>query len=106
MLADRVVTPAQMDAINRTYRSCRPEPTRVDARGRRAVIRYGVEQRRCAPWLLVREDDRWRLDLVESQRAIRFGAGNAWHFAERPEGPYAFAFSDWRLDRNGFPRPN
>lgn len=103
MLGDRVVTAGQMDAIAAAYRRCKAETTRIDDDGRRAVIRYPTEERACAPWFLTREDDRWRLDLLTSQRLIRFGAGNAWRFASGPEEGYAFAFADWRLDHNGFP---
>lgn len=104
MLAGWVMTPAQMDTLARTYRDCRAEPVRLDTRGERAVIRYPIRARRCAPWFLVRESGRWRLDLATASAAIRFGRDNAWHFAAGAEHPYAFAFSDWRLDRNGYPQ--
>jgi uncharacterized protein len=103
MLAGRVTTPGQMDNLARTYRGCRAEPTRLDATGTRAVVRYPAEARLCAPWLLVREDGRWRLDFATAARAIRFGRSNAWHF-EGGAGDYAFAFEDWSFDRHGFPR--
>lgn len=104
MLARWVVTPAQMDSLVRTYRDCRAEPARLDASGERAVIRYPIEARQCAPWFLVREAGRWRLDLASAMSAIRFGRDNGWHFAAGTEHPYTFAFTDWRLDRNGYPR--
>lgn len=104
VLAGWVVTPAQMDAIVRTYQHCRAEPTRLSSDGRRAVVRYPPAARACAPWLLVREDDRWRLDLATAQRILRFGAGNAWHFDRVREHPYAYAFRDWRVDARGFPQ--
>jgi len=103
MMADQVVTAGQMDAIVAAYRRCHAETAKVAADGRRAVIRYPAEQRVCAPWFLVREGDRWRLDLATSQRLIRFGSGNAWRFASTPNDTYAFAFADWRFDRKGFP---
>ncbi len=103
MLGGRVVTPGQMDAIAAAYRRCRAEPARTHADGDRAVIRYPAADRTCAPWFLVREAGRWRLDLATSQRLIRFGSGNAWRFGSREAHPYAYAFADWRLDRNGFP---
>jgi uncharacterized protein len=103
LLREWVITPAQMDAVARAYRSCRADPTRVDEAGERAVVRYPVQARQCAPWFLVREAGRWRLDLATAQRAVGFGAGNAWHFRNGVAHPYAFAFSDWRFDRNGFP---
>jgi uncharacterized protein len=101
-LRDRVVTPAQMDSVARSYRRCHPEPAHT--RGDRAVIRYPVSERACAPWFLVREEGRWRLDLETASRVIRFGRDNAWHFGVAAEHPYAFAFGDWTLDRHGYPQ--
>jgi uncharacterized protein len=104
-LKDWVMTAGQMDAVARAYRRCRAAPTRLDEAGGRAVVRYPASARQCAPWFLVREKGLWRLDLATAQRVVRFGAGNAWHFARSAEHPYAFAFADWRLDRHGFPHP-
>ncbi|NIR31260.1 MAG: TPM domain-containing protein [Gammaproteobacteria bacterium] len=103
MLARWTVTSAQMDNVLRTYRQCHPEPARLDPEGAHAVIRYPVAERRCAPWFLTRENGRWRLDLVTSQYAIRFGRSNAWRLASDLPRPYGFAFRDWRFDANGFP---
>jgi uncharacterized protein len=103
LLENWVMTPAQMDAVARSYQRCRADAPRVGDAGRRAVIRYPADARQCSPWFLVVEDGRWRLDLVTAQQVVRFGSGNAWHFAPGAEHPYAFAFADWRLDRNGFP---
>jgi uncharacterized protein len=91
MLRDLVLTPGQMDAVARAYRECRAEPVRSDHGGSRAVLRYPVEERHCAPWLLVREQGRWRLDLMTVRRVVRFGAGNQWHFTAGEPHPYEFA---------------
>ncbi|MBO6851374.1 MAG: PDZ domain-containing protein, partial [Marinobacter sp.] len=69
-----------------------------------AVIRYGIEQRQCAPWFLQKEGDRWRLDLAVQQQAIGFGRSNAWHLNSRVIHRYQFAFMDWRMDGNGYPQ--
>jgi uncharacterized protein len=103
LMKNRVMTPAQMDAVARAYRSCRADPPRVGDAGRRAVVRYPPDARACAPWFLLVEDGRWRLDLATASRVVRFGAGNAWHFAAGAAHPYQFAFDDWRFDRHGFP---
>jgi len=103
MLRDWVMTPAQMDAVAAAYRRCPKGAPALDERGDRAVIRYPVEARACAPWFLVREDGLWRLDFANAQRVLRFGGGNAWHFATGQRHPYAFAFADWSLDRHGYP---
>jgi uncharacterized protein len=102
MLRSWTITPAQMDALARTYAKCRGAATRFGPDGERAVIRYPIEQRQCAPWFLAREDAAWRLDLAASQRALRFNHRNEWRLAGAADG-YGFAFEDWRFDRNGFP---
>jgi uncharacterized protein len=104
MLAEWVVTPAQMDNIVAAYRQCHAEAPRLESN--RAVIRYPPAERACAPWFLVREEGRWRLDLTMMQSAIRFGRSNAWHFAHGVDHPYTFAFADGQFDSNGFPRIN
>jgi uncharacterized protein len=103
LMTDRVMTPAQMDAVVRAYRSCHADTPRVGEAGRRAVVRYPPDARACAPWFLVVEDGRWRLDLATASQVVRFGAGNAWHFAAGAAHPYQFAFDDWRFDAHGFP---
>jgi uncharacterized protein len=102
LLRSWTITPAQMDQVARTYRNCRGRETRVGADERRAVVRYALEERQCAPWFLVRENGAWRLDLASSQQAIRFNHRNQWRLAGGA-GDYEFAFEDWRFDRNGFP---
>jgi hypothetical protein len=92
MLASQVMTRAQMDNVVRTYRQCpRPELLRQEDV---AVLRYPQAARGCAPWLLEGgPDDRWRLDLVTMQRAIRFDTRNQWRVAEPYAlGRYGFAF--------------
>ncbi len=59
--------------------------------------------RACAPYLLVREDGLWRLDLQAMHAAIRFSRDNAWRFADAPPAAYAFGFDDWTFDGNGYP---
>jgi uncharacterized protein len=104
MLKDWVMTAAQADTVLRSYRSCRPEAPRFDHDSRRAVIRYPVAQRKCAPWFFLREGEDWRLDLTMMSLAVRFGRDNSWHFDASVRHPYEFAFEDWRFDSNGFPQ--
>jgi uncharacterized protein len=104
MLHGWVMTPAQMSNVVRSYRRCQSEPARMDASGRRAVIRYGIEDRECSPWFFTRSAAGWQLDLVAMQQAIRFGRNNQWHLAPGADQTYAFAFSDWHFDAQGFPQ--
>lgn len=105
MLAGWTVTRAQMDNLARTYQDCPPPETRLLAGSARAVVRYPVGERRCAPWFLVQEDGAWRLDLTMLQRAVRFNHRNEWHLAAGVSHEYGEAFTDWRFDGNGFPHP-
>jgi uncharacterized protein len=104
MLTGWVMTPAQMDNVAKSARSCPPGVTKIAPEGRHAVIRYPAAARGCPPYFLARAEGGWALDFVTMQRVIRFGRSNAWRLAERSGHPYAFAFHDWRFDRNGFPR--
>lgn len=101
MLKDWTVTDAQMDSIVKTYRNCAADPALIE--DGHAVIRYRIGDRACAPFFFERIDGQWALDLTMMQRAIRFGRTNAWRLDPSARHPYAFAFDDWRFDRNGFP---
>lgn len=106
MLHRWVVTPAQMDTVVRTYRTCGKGQTRMGPEGRRAAIRYAVNKRHCAPFFFRKMAAGWALDLTVMQTLIRFGRDNSWHFAADAAGnPYAFAFTDWRIDSRGYPWP-
>lgn len=104
MLRGWTMTPAQMDNVVRSYRACHGGAPRVGPQGRRAVIRYPIAERACAPWFFEKIDGVWHLDLTMMQRAIRFGRSNAWRFDPGIEHPYDFAFADWIFDAHGFPR--
>lgn len=101
MLQSWVMTPAQMDNLARTYRTCTMDAVRV--RDGLAVVRYRIDQRACAPYFLTREDGEWKLDLMMLSSAIRFNHNNHWRFQTPISHAYEFAFDDWRFDRNGFP---
>jgi len=103
MLRRWTMTPAQMDNIVRTYRQCHAELAKSGPESRRAVIRYPIRERACAPWFFQRDDSSWRLDLTMMQSAIRFGRSNAWRFDMSVAHDYRFAFEDWNFDKNGFP---
>lgn len=103
MMRDWLITPAQMDHVARAYAGCGREELRYNNSRNRAVIRYPIDQRSCAPWFLERTGEGWQLDLTMLQKAIHFGRSNAWHFDLSRQHPYSFAFEDWVLDANGFP---
>jgi uncharacterized protein len=104
MLSNWVMTPAQMDNVLRTYRSCTPEAAKVSPDRLHAVIRYAPAQRQCSPWFFALEQGKWKLDFTVMQEAIRFGRDNSWRFAGGVPGRYEFGFGDWEFDRHGFPK--
>jgi uncharacterized protein len=75
MLKGWRVTPAQMDNVAGTYRRCSIESEQIS--GDRAVVRYPIDARQCAPFSLQREGAKWRLDFTVPRKAIRFGRNNA-----------------------------
>lgn len=98
------VTPAQMDNVADSLDECRPGTLNVKAD--HAVLHYPISQRTCPPNFFRVEEGRWRLDLTMMGEAVRFNHRNQWHFALgylQSEQPYTFAFSDWRIDEQGFP---
>ena len=103
MLKGWTVTPAQMDNVVSTFRSCHIEKVVIDQTNQYAVVRYSVKQRTCSPYFLIREQGAWKLDLTMMQKAIRFNHRNQWRFVKEINHPYRYAFTDWRLDRHGFP---
>jgi uncharacterized protein len=103
MLGSWTMTPAQMDNVVRTYRSCGGGEVRYGARGDLAVIRYAPAAHQCAPWFLRREGGRWTLDLAAAGQVIRFNHRNQWRMPDPDDHAYAFGFADWRFDRKGFP---
>ncbi|MDN3557139.1 TPM domain-containing protein [Halomonas maura] len=104
MLADWVMTPAQMDTMARSLAGCPVARELTDAGERRAVLLAPLAERQCPPYFLVREADTWRLDLVAMMRAVRFGRDNSWRLEHEALGPYGFGFAGIRFDSRGFPR--
>ena len=101
MMRDWVVTPAQMRNVVETYQRC--TAPRLFQASTLAVVRYAADERACAPHFLRRSDGAWRLDLATMSREIRFNHRNEWRFPNGVPSEFAFAFEDWRFDRNGFP---
>ena len=104
MLRNWTVTTAQMDSVASEATQCHIDKSVIS--GDRAVVRYKVSERECAPYFLVKEYGYWTLNLTMMQKAIRFNNKNQWHFdLNNPSAmrSYKFAFSDWRLDKHGYP---
>ena len=103
MLRGRRITPQAMDHEVRTYAFCGAPRVFMDKD--RAVLRYDVKRRHCAPFFLRREKGRWRLDLAAMAHGMRFNVRGQWHFKSGMAPAWAFAFKDWGLDESGYPHP-
>jgi len=67
------------------------------------VVYAPVSERKCPPYLFVREQGQWRLDLAAMYRAFRMNQSNQWRLLLDASSPYWFAFEDWELSEKGFP---
>ena len=98
-LRDRPQTDAGQDHIARLYTGRRYE---VRVRGNRAVVVFPDDPRHLlAPWFFHRTEAGWRLDGRMYPGIIRYNHLNQWRFVRR-DHPYAFAFTDYTIDTNGF----
>ena len=100
-----VVTPAQMKNELKAYKKCDIDKTVYTTDNMLAVVRYKVDQRKCAPYFLVMENGSWRLDFVTMMQNIRFNVSNDWHLDMKRPLPYADAFLDWDFNKDGYPFP-
>jgi len=100
MMRNWRVTKGQMKNIVNTYKKCRVLDRKIN--GNLAVVRYPVNDRKCSPFFLMKENKLWKLDLTMMQTSIIFNHKNLWRFKNR-DHKYMFAFSDWSFDRNGYP---
>lgn len=98
-----VVTPAQMKNELQAYKKCDVDREITIAGKPLAVVRYKVDQRKCAPYFLVFEDGAWRLDFATMMQSIRFNIDNDWRFDFKKPHAYGEAFADWDFDKNGYP---
>jgi len=100
-----VVTPAQMANELRAYKSCDIDKTVYVGTQKMAVVRFKVDQRKCAPYFMVYEGDAWRLDFKTMMENIRFNIDNDWRFDMQKALPYVDAFDDWSFNKDGYPFP-
>jgi uncharacterized protein len=100
-----VVTAAQMKNELHAYKKCDIDREIVIEGKPLAVVRYKVDQRKCAPYFLVFEDGAWRLDFVTMMQNVRFNIDNDWRFDLKKPLPYADAFEDWSFNKDGYPWP-
>jgi uncharacterized protein len=94
-----VVTNAGQDHLANLYES--EEPT-VRTEGDRAVILFLNDPNHLlAPWFFHKTREGWQLDGSMYPDVIGYNHLNQWRFRRR-DHDYMFAFSDFRLDENGF----
>ncbi len=100
-----VVTEAQMASELAAYQQCVVDRVIELKDHTLAVVRYKVDQRRCAPYYLVREEGQWKLDFVAMSKTIRYNIDNEWHVEMSVPTPYNEAYDDWSFNKNGYPFP-
>jgi uncharacterized protein len=77
-------------------------PDRVLTNDSLSVIRFPLSERTHPPYFFTKTEDGWQLDFYTMSRTIQMNHKNMWHFRHL-DHQYAFAFTDWEFDRNGFP---
>lgn len=97
-----VVTRAQMKNELNAYEDCTIDKT-LTSNGI-GVVRYQWEDRECAPYFFIYEDDGWKLDFSTMMQRVQFNVSNEWHFKRGIASDYDKFFADWRLDNNGYPQ--
>lgn len=107
VLASYKSTIAQMDNTVRIFSACGQPEVRIDRTKKFAVVRYKSHQRLCSPFLLMKENGIWRLDIVASGHGLRNNFSNEWYFdgtlKDNPlVAPYLFAFNDWYVTKKGY----
>lgn len=110
ILAARPNSDAAQDHLARLYGEA---PFEAREEGDRAAIVFRDDPRHLlAPWFWHRAagaagaagDEGWQLDGAAVRELVRYNHLNQWRLA-RLDSDYAFAFADFRFDRNGFAFP-
>ena len=101
-LRQRPNTDAGQDHVATLYAN---QPYVVREQGERAAIVFLDDPNHLlAPWFFRRAAEGWRLDGAMYPRLIAYNHLNQWRFTRR-DHPYAFAFTDYVFDKNGFATP-
>ena len=58
----------------------------------RAVVYFDPKMRNCSPYFMHFQSGKWRIDLYNMQRAIRFNEKNEWRMKLNVEHPYKSMF--------------
>jgi len=77
---------------------------RSATQGDLAVIQFPISNRRNSPYFFQLGSTGWMLDFASMSKLIGFNHKNQWFF-RKLDHAYAFAFSDLRFDKHGFPHP-
>ncbi|MDY0270599.1 TPM domain-containing protein [Trichloromonas sp.] len=96
-----LVTDAQQDNERKTLEANLPTAEERIA-GDLAVLRFPVDNRQAAPYLLRQSAEGWQLDMAAMSRLIGFNHKNQWFF-RAVDHEFIFAFDDVKFDANGFP---
>jgi hypothetical protein len=97
-----VVTNAGQDHIARLYEGVQATGRPVDDRA--VILFLNDPNHLLAPWFFHETREGWQLDGSMYPDVIAYNHLNQWRLRRRDHA-YMFAFSDLRLDRNGFAFP-
>ncbi len=104
---DWTVTDINMANELRFISQCHDGKVIVSEDDSHAVLLSPIVQRTCTPYLFVKEEGKWRLDIATMTKVLRFNTEMKWHFSRRDREvygiPYEFVFGDFNYDKNGYP---
>lgn len=92
------VIPAAVDNMYRSYKDCVIDAEKIE--GEHAVVRYRPQDRLCGPFFFVREDGRWKFDLISVRNIVIYDFQNRWMLRRQLLAPFAFGFTDWDMLSN------
>ncbi|AGF79389.1 hypothetical protein UWK_02858 [Desulfocapsa sulfexigens DSM 10523] len=106
----RTVTDINMDNEYRFISQCNDGKVVYSDDGTRALIIHPLEQRSCSPYYFIKEQRKWRLDILTMSKVLRFNTKMEWHFSQNDRElyniPYEFVFGGYIYDKNGYPFHN
>ncbi|MCP4394053.1 MAG: hypothetical protein GY804_07315 [Alphaproteobacteria bacterium] len=102
----RPVTKAQLKNSAKGHKECGGFRIKRSIDDKYTVIYYPAKKRRCNPYFLIlEEDNKWRLDMDTMSKAMVMDNKNRWRFRTNyMDHPYMPIFqSFWRTDEYGWP---
>jgi len=87
--------PAAVRTMYTSYSSCVVDAVKIAEQV--AVVRFRPKDRKCGPFLFLKEDGRWKFDLIAIRNLITYDFQNEWGLKRDGSEAYHFAFTDWNM---------